>query len=308
MFLTVTLNPALDKFVYASDFALGKVNPIEIRRTLAAGRGVYAAKVLSDLGHAVTATGLLGHNHTTEFQRLFVEKGINNGFVPIQGNTRTNIHMTDGQGGETELLEPAPAVTEKEWTLFLSRLGQLLEGCDMVAVCGSVPPSITPQMFSAMLSAIATYHLPTIIDTQDRMMDVACAKRPKLIKFNRERICNQLGKDDCSEQEIVAYAEGLLKMGVENVLISLDKDGALLVCKEGIFRADAPAVEIKSTIGCGDAMLASIAESLSQGRAPEEMLRHAMAISSANCLTDENAKILKEDYTALLNRVQIKKL
>ncbi len=308
MFLTITLNPALDKFITVPQFKTGQVNPVEIRRTLAAGRGVYAAKVLRDLGHPVTVTGLLGHNHSTEFQRLFVSKGINDGFIRIQGNTRTNIHMTDAEGNETELLEPAPTITEKEWTLFLERLGQILEGCDMVAVCGSVPPSITPQMFSTMLSIIGTYRLPVLIDTQDKMMDVACTKRPRLIKFNRERIRKQLGKEDCTTEEIVTYADALIKMGVENVLVSLDKDGALLICKEGVYRSNAPEVEITSTIGCGDAMVASIAESLSTGRDPVEMLRHAMAISSANCKTDENAKIVLDDYYGLLDKVDIQKL
>lgn len=308
MFLTITLNPALDKFVYAPDFAVGEVNPIEIRQTLAAGRGVYAAKVLRDLGHPVTVSGLLGHNHSTQFQRLFVAKGINDAFTRIQGNSRTNIHMIDAKGNETEMLEPAPEVTEKEWSRFLERLGQILEGCDMVAVCGSVPPSITPQMFSTMLSVIDTYRLPVLIDTQDKMLDVACAKRPKLIKFNRERIRKQLGKKQCTSEEIVTYADALVKMGVENVLVSLDKDGAMLICKEGAYRSDAPAVEINSTIGCGDAMVASIAESISNGRTPEEMLRHAMAISSANCMTDENAKIILSDYHDLLDKVTITKL
>ncbi len=308
MFLTITLNPALDKFVHVSKLTVGEINPIEVRATLAAGRGVYAAKVLRDLGHPVTVCGLLGNNHSLEFQKMFVTKGINDSFTRIQGNSRTNIHITDEAGNETELLDPAPTITEKEWNRFLERLGQLLEGCDMVAVCGSVPPCITPQMFSTMLSVIGTYRLPVLIDTQDRMMDVACTKRPQLIKFNRERIRKQLGKKDCTEKEMVTYADALIKMGVENVLISLDKDGALLITKDGAYRSNAPEVEITSTIGCGDAMVASIAESLSLGRLPEEMLRHAMAISSANCMTDENAKIILSDYRALLDKVEITKL
>lgn len=308
MFLTITLNPALDKFIYAPDFAIGQVNPIEIRQTLAAGRGVYAAKVLRDLGHPVTVSGLLGQNLSSVFQRLFISKSINDAFVRIQGNTRTNIHMLDGKGGETELLEPAPDISQKEWKNFLERLGQILEGCDMVAICGSVPPGVTPQMFSSMLSMIENYHLPVLIDTQDRMLDVACAKRPRLVKFNRERIRNQLGTEQCSMEQIITYAKGLLKMGVENVLVSLDSEGALLICKEGIFRANAPEVAIRSTIGCGDAMVASIAESLSVGRTPEELLRHAVAISSANCLSKETAQITLSDYHALLDQVTIEKL
>lgn len=308
MYLTVTLNPALDKIVYVENFRVGEVNPIEIRETLAAGKGVDVSKVLRDLGHPVTACGFLGANHSATFERLCISRSINDRFTRIKGQTRTNIHLLDSEGNETELLEPAPKITEKEWKHFIEGLGQIMEGSDIVAICGSVPHSITPQMLSDMFALIERYGRPVLVDTHGPALDVALTKRPHLVKFNRQKIRQQLGKYHCTIDDITDYATGLLKMGVQNVLVSLGKDGALLYNKDGIYKADAPQVEVVSTIGCGDAMVASIAESLSLGRSAEEMLRHSVAISSANCLNSETAKIDKQAYEALLDEVKIYKI
>lgn len=308
MYLTVTLNPALDKIVYVENFKIGHVNPIEIRETLAAGRGVDVSKVLRDLGHAVTACGFIGNNHASTFERLCITRSINDRFTRIKGQTRTNIHLLDADGHETELLEPAPEISAKEWKDFIERLGQIMEGCDMVAICGSVPHSVTPQMLSEMFTLIERYHLPILVDTHGPALDVALTKRPQLVKFNRENIRLQLGKYNCTIDDITGYAQGLLKMGVQNVLVSLDKDGALLYNKDGIYKADAPQVEVISTIGCGDAMVASIAESLRHNRTAEDMLRHSVAISSANCLTSETAKIDMDIYHDLLDEVKVYKI
>lgn len=305
MYLTITLNPALDKIVLTHSFTLGGVNPIEPKETLAAGKGVDVAKVLRDLGHPVTACGFLGGSFVTMFERLFVSRGINDSFTRIKGQTRCNIHLIDESGVETELMEPAPVISDGEWKLFLERLEENLEGCELVAVCGSVPDNITPMMFSSMLDMISHYDLPILIDTQGKMLDVACTKHPQLIKFNREKIQHQLCKKQVSLQEMVIYGQNLLKMGVENVLISLDQDGALLICKEGIFSANAPKIETVSTIGCGDSMVASIAESMSMRRAPDEMLRHAVAIAAANAKNLETAKIDLAEYRALLEEVVV---
>lgn len=305
MYLTVTLNPALDKIVYIDHLKIGEVNPIEIRETLAAGKGVDVSKVLRDLGHPVTACGFIGNNHAAIFERLCITRSINDRFTRIKGQTRTNIHMLDCDGHETELLEPAPDISEKEWKYFIERLGQIMEGCDMVAICGSVPHSITPQMLSEMFSLIERYNVPVLVDTHGPALDVALTKRPHLVKFNLEKIRKQLGKYNVTIDEVTSYARELLKFGVQNVLVSLGKDGALLYNKDGILKADAPQVEVVSTIGCGDAMVASVAESLKHQRSAEEMLRHSVAISSANCLTTESAKIDIDTYKALLEQVKV---
>ena len=119
------INPALDKIVYLEKLKMGEVNPIEIKETLAAGKGVDVSKVLRALGHPVTACGFLGNNHAAIFERLCITCSINDRFTRIQGQTRTNIHILDADGHETELLEPAPTISPREWKDFMERLGQI---------------------------------------------------------------------------------------------------------------------------------------------------------------------------------------
>ena len=82
----------------------------------------------------------------------------------------------------------------------------------------------------------------------------------------------------------------------------------MLINETGVFMANAPVVSVKSTIGCGDTMVASVAESLHANRSPEEMLSHAVALAAANAMTLETAHILLSDYHALLPKISVEKL
>lgn len=88
--------------------------------------------------------------------------------------------------------------------------------------------------------------------------------------------------------------------GIPYVLVSLGGDGALLACRDGVWRCKAPDVPVKSTLGCGDTMVASLLLSLLEQAAPAEMLRRAVALSSANAMTFETAHIQPETYRELL--------
>ena len=86
---TITLNPAIDRTVYAPDFRAGKVNRVERERSDAGGKGVNVASVLADYGLAVTVTGFLGEENSFIFEQLFTQKEIRDRFVRIAGRTRT---------------------------------------------------------------------------------------------------------------------------------------------------------------------------------------------------------------------------
>ncbi len=55
---------------------------------------------------------------------------------------------------------------------------------------------------------------------------------------------------------VVQAARILVKGGIECVVISMGKDGALFVDARECLLALPPAVEVKSTVGAGDAMVA----------------------------------------------------
>lgn len=307
MFLTITLNPAVDKIATVEKLQIGQNNPIRLTDSFAAGRGVDVAKVLRELGYPVTASGFLGGNSTSIFERLFITRGINDAFIRIKDGTRSNMHVIDADGNETELMEPSPHISRTEWKDLGERIGRILEGCEMAAVCGSVPDGVTPEMFAQLLGHIRRYDLPLLIDAPAEMIDAVRAAKPDFFKFNRQTIRTALGGDPTRE-EMIAYAKELLAGGIKNVMISLDKDGALLINSDGVFSADAPQVKVQSSVGSGGTMIASVAESIVKGRNSVEVLRHAVALAVANTMTLETAHVVLSDYREIVKQINVEKI
>ena len=106
-------------------------------------------------------------------------------------------------------------------------------------------------------------------------------------------------------EECVAAARLLLRHGAERVLVSLDRDGAFLLDREGLLLARAPEVEVRSSVGAGDAMLAWFTAALLTGLPREEALRRAVAAGSAACLHYGTHAPSREEAEALLSRVGI---
>ena len=60
-----------------------------------------------------------------------------------------------------------------------------------------------------------------------------------------------------TDEDIAAYAGKLQEMGAVNVLVSMAKDGAILVAEDGsIYRQGVARGTVKNSVGAGDSMVA----------------------------------------------------
>lgn len=96
-----------------------------------------------------------------------------------------------------------------------------------------------------------------------------------------------------SLEDVILYAKKIWDMGIPYVVISLGKDGALLVCEKGIFHGMPPKVEAVNTVGCGDSMVGAFAVAFERSYTEEEALRYAVAVASANAMSPEKRTIWK---------------
>ena len=111
--LCITLNPAIDLTITLDVLTLGAVNRASENQLGAAGKGLNAAHVLSELGINAIASGFLGDDNDEIFERLFKshktfigDAGIGqltDGFVKVTGATRTNVKIVDKQGCTTDI-------------------------------------------------------------------------------------------------------------------------------------------------------------------------------------------------------------
>ena len=92
------------------------------------------------------------------------------------------------------------------------------------------------------------------------------------------------------------------------MVVSLGKDGALCVGEEGCFYAPEIPVEVKSTVGAGDALVGGLLYGLVTGGSMREGFRAGAAAGTASVMTEGTQLIIPDDFMRLIQQVQIQEL
>jgi 1-phosphofructokinase len=258
--VTVTLNPAIDRTVTISNFKAGAVNRVEAVRSNPGGKGVNVASALADYGHTVAATGFLGVENATIFADFLAEKGIDDHFVRIPGQTRVAIKITDPVQDETTDINFPGAQPEA------GNLEKLREQIDQLAaldrtwfvLAGSIPPGVAPTIYRELITTLRGTNHRIALDVSGEPLAPALEAVPHVIKPNIHELEELLGTRLESREEIVNAARTFIAKGVELVTVSMGAKGALFVTNKEVVMATPPPVKVKSTVGAGDAMVAGI--------------------------------------------------
>ena len=147
-----------------------------------------------------------------------------------------------------------------------------------------------------------------MIDSRSFSLDDLRELRPFLIKPNQEEISEYLCREIDSFDEISEAAMALHSDGIENVMISLGGDGAMLACDEGVFVATPPRIDALSTIGAGDSAIAGFLAASKSGKSAPECLCNAVSFGSAACLTEGTKPPRPKDISDLLPLITLKRL
>ena len=255
--VTVTLNPAIDRTVTISNFTAGAVNRVESVRSHPGGKGVNVASALADHGHSVAVTGFLGRSNAGAFEELFGEKKIVDHFVRIAGQTRIGIKITDSVRAETtDINFPGPAPSSEELSMLRWQIATL--EAEWFVVAGSLPPGVDPNIYRDLIASLRQSGRKVLLDTSGEPFSLALEARPTVVKPNIHEFEAFVGHPLSNEQEVVAAARTLIDRGIELVVISMGREGACFVTATESVMARPPEIEVKSTVGAGDAMVAGI--------------------------------------------------
>lgn len=276
--VTVTLNPAIDQTVVIANFAANQVNRVEQTTVQPGGKGVNVAAFLADDGHRVGVTGFLGRENDITFKDLFAQKQIADGFVRIAGQTRTGIKITDPvQHQTTDINFPGQAPTATDMDALMACLS---DGTSpWVVLAGSVPPAVDTGIYRDLIGMLKEQGRAVVLDTSGAPLQQAIEAVPQIIKPNIHELEALVGESLPDEGAVIAAARTLLARGMQMVVVSMGKGGACFVSSEGVVIARPPRVEVKSTVGAGDAMVAGIVAAHVRGLALGDCARLATAFS-----------------------------
>ena len=274
----MTLNPAIDRTVSISNFKAGAVNRVESVRSNPGGKGVNVASALADHGHGVAVTGFLGRSNAGAFEELFTKKKISDHFVRIAGQTRIGIKITDPVKVETtDINFPGPAPTLEEVAMARTQIAAL--EAEWFVVAGSVPPGVDTGIYRDIITDLRRRGRKILLDTSGDPFPLALAAQPTAIKPNIHEFEAYIGRSLPNEKEMIAAARELIDRGVELVVVSMGKEGACFVTARESFVARPPDIEVQSTVGAGDAMVAGILSAQLQKLPLRECARLATAFS-----------------------------
>jgi len=278
--VTLTLSPAFDVHCDVPGFAAERENLVAAYTRGIGGKGINITRALLENGTPNLALVVLGNENAADFVRGMDECCISERTeILIKGRIRENFTIHPDNGDETRL-------SFKGFTADASLLDAAFEKISpdadtLVTFTGSLPGGISTEAAEAFLASLAKAGARVVIDSKSIPLDMMRRLRPWLIKPNAEEIAAYIGETDTAG--LIAAAKSLHLGGIENALISLGADGAVLACSEGTFLARPPKINALSTIGAGDSMIAGFIAA--DGNAAER-LRLASAWGTAACLTE----------------------
>jgi 1-phosphofructokinase len=256
MILTVTLNPSLDRTVEVERVTLGEVLRAQAVHLDPGGKGVNVSRALLANGVPSRAILPVGGAEGDQLIALLRAEQVDTVIVPVAGRTRSNITVAEADGTVTKLNEPGATLTAEELEVVTESVLAEAAGADWVAICGSLPPGVSPDQYGVMVRRFRQAGLRVAVDTSGQALLGAVAAGPDLIKPNADELAAAVGHSLRSWREVVGAARSLQSAGARTVLVSMGAAGAVLVDEQGFLVGAGEAVTVRSTVGAGDACLA----------------------------------------------------
>lgn len=282
MITVVCLSPSLDQTIELPQLVVGGTNRCGEKRTVPGGKGVNVALALRAMGEE-TALAFFRHAQGAQpLMHALQAARVRCLSVDVPGTLRTNLKILDCAAGQvTEInaqseMVPAEAVKEME-----AQIAQAARESAWLVLTGSMPKGYPVDAYARIIRRVRR-EAPACriaLDAEGEPFALGATERPDFVKPNRHELELFAGRALPDEAAVICAAKTLAARGIGIVLVSLDRDGSVLVTGEGVLRACAVDVPVVTTVGAGDALLSGFLHAYSRGM--EAALRCGVAAASA---------------------------
>jgi 1-phosphofructokinase len=311
MIATLCANPCIDKTVFVGKFEYGATNKVLGIRREGCGKGVTVAIASALLGLDAACVCLLPEEGSALLAESVGKGGIAAEYIPCPGALRVNTKVLDGsRGAITEFNEGGPEVGPDIVRRFHDAALRLAASSDYLVLTGSAPPGFPDGFYGSVIAEAkgAAPRCKTVLDAEGRRLAEGLKAGPAVVKPNRYELELLCGRKLGSLGEILREAVKLIDGGAELAAVSLGADGACLTDGREAYFSPALKVEVRSTLGAGDSMLAGMLFGLAKRRTPEDVLRFGMAAAAASVATDGTGLTDRSLFDHFVPMAEIRKI
>jgi 1-phosphofructokinase len=304
MIYTLTLNPSVDYIVKLDkDVKIGELNRSTSETKFPGGKGINVSRVLHRMGVKSKALGFIGGFTGNYIENYLHNESIETNFVQIEEDTRINIKLKIGR--ETEINAKGPAIHSEHFQK-LKEIVRSLTAEDVLVLAGSIPFSLPETTYEKLVKICAENRTAFIVDAEGDLLMKVLPYKPILIKPNHHELGDLFGTRISTPEEVIPYAKKLIKIGAQNVIVSLAGDGAVLVNENHVFVSSAPKGEVKSSVGAGDSMVAGFLAKYVKMQDIMESFQYSVAAGSATAFSLDLCT--KEKVEELLSQVKVRQI
>ncbi|MCL2211880.1 MAG: PfkB family carbohydrate kinase [Treponema sp.] len=315
MFLTICLNPTIQKTLRFPSITPNTVNRTAFHRLDASGKGINVTRVLTQLGKKAVHLTQLGGDFRPLFLSLCEQDGLSVEWV--ESNT-TAAGETSGRAGEirfcytvlnendktvTELVEESRGVAagteERLLEKFISIIGKILyentkdtagrnDSPDTIIISGTKAAGFSDFIIPEMTRKAKENGLRIILDIKGNDLIESLKYEPDIIKPNLEEFLQTFGIGTDKTRINADYDDlrGLVlelaqKHKCRIVLTNANKK-IIAAEKDSYFEIDVPVVNTVNSTGCGDAFTAGFAAALENGADFKTAINEGMRCGALN--------------------------
>lgn len=302
--ITLTFSPCIDKTTSVADLIPEKKLRCSEPKLDPGGGGINVARAIIKLGGTAKAVYPSGGCTGQLFDQLLEEENVPCTIIRSGNETRENfIVVEETSGNQYRFGTPGTPLTEEEWKNCVKAVEDEKDATFIVA-SGSLPPGVPLDVF-AQLGAIAKkINARFIVDTSGEALKHALQAGVFLVKPNLNELGALTGEPVAGTEQIISAAKKLMTMySCEVVVVSLGAAGAILVTSEHTEKISTPKVEVKSTVGAGDSMVAGIVLSLTENKSLLEAVQYGVACGSSATMNPGTELCNKQDAQMLFDRI-----
>ena len=308
MITVLTFNPSIDRMYKVSKINVGEVQRVIDTNSTAGGKGINVTKVCKILGEEPLAMGFLGGFNGEYIRNELNRLEIKSKFTSIKQETRNCLNIIDENSNSTEFLEKGPVIDAEDLTNFEADLESVLDKTKILVASGSYCQNMPIDYYKIIGEICEKRDIKFILDTSGDALKVALESKPYLIKPNADEIKQLLDINVESQEEIISAGKELIKMGPQNVCISLGKNGMIYINNDGVYEVKVPKIDTVNSVGSGDSTIAGFSVGILRGYDTIELLKLANACGISNALHIETGFVKLDEVEKLSEKVQVKKL